>query len=56
MGLTAANRVLTKLTFRFFLLSTAYTRPQFEYMLAQANFRSTNIREQGIGFEISMTK
>lgn len=56
MGLSAANRILTKLTFRFFLLNTAYTRLQFEYMLAQANFRSTNIREEGIGFEISMTK
>jgi ubiquinone/menaquinone biosynthesis C-methylase UbiE len=56
MGLTAGNRFITKLTFRFFLLKTAYTRPQFEYMLAQANFRGTNIREEGIGFEISMTK
>lgn len=56
MGLNAANRMLTKLTFRFFLLNSAYTRPQFEYMLAQANFRGTNIREEGIGFEISMTK
>jgi ubiquinone/menaquinone biosynthesis C-methylase UbiE len=56
MGLSAMNRILTKLAFRFFLLGTAYTRPQFEYMLAQANFRSTNIREEGIGFEISMTK
>jgi ubiquinone/menaquinone biosynthesis C-methylase UbiE len=56
MGLTAANRFLTKLTFRFFLLHTAYTRPQFECMLAQASFSSVNIREEGIGFEISMTK
>lgn len=56
MGLGAANRMITKLAFRFFLLHTAYARPQFEYMLAQANFRATNIREEGIGFEISMTK
>jgi ubiquinone/menaquinone biosynthesis C-methylase UbiE len=56
MGLSAANKMITKLTFRFFLLRTAYTRPQFEYMLAQTNFRSTSIREEGIGFEISMTK
>ena len=56
MGLSAANKIITKLTFRFFLLSSAYTRPQFEYMLAQTNFRGTKIHEEGIGFEISMTK
>jgi ubiquinone/menaquinone biosynthesis C-methylase UbiE len=56
MRLTAVNRVFTKLTFRFFLIRTAYTRAQFEDMLAQAHFSSVNIREAGIGFEISMTK
>lgn len=55
MGLDAVNRVFTKLTFWFFLIRTAYTRQQFEHMLAQANFSSVNIREEGIGFEISMT-
>lgn len=38
MGLKAGNRILTKLTFRFFLLNTAYTRPQFEYMLGAGEF------------------
>lgn len=56
MGLTAINRMFTKLTFRFFLLKTAYTKPQFQHMLAQANFRSVDILEADIGFEISMTK
>ncbi len=56
MGLTAANRVFTKLTFRFFLIKTAYTRPQFEHMLAQANFSNVDILAADIGFEISMTK
>jgi ubiquinone/menaquinone biosynthesis C-methylase UbiE len=56
MHLDAVNRVFTKLTFRFFLIRTAYTRTQFEQMLAQANFSSVNMREAGIGFEISMTK
>jgi len=56
MGLTAANRVFTKLTFRFFLIKTAYTKPQFEHMLAQANFGKVDIQEVDIGFEISMTK
>jgi ubiquinone/menaquinone biosynthesis C-methylase UbiE len=56
MGLTAINRMMTKLTFRVMLLKSAYTKEQFQYMLAQASFRSNNIEESGIGFEISMTK
>jgi ubiquinone/menaquinone biosynthesis C-methylase UbiE len=56
MGLNAVNRALTKLIFRTFLLRTAYTRQQFQQMLAQANFRKADIHEEGIGFEISMTK
>jgi hypothetical protein len=56
MGLTAVNRVVTKLTFRLMLLKNAYTRDQFQHMLAQAGFRSFDIREVDIGFEISMTK
>jgi hypothetical protein len=38
------------------LLKNAYTRDQFQHMLAQAGFRSFDIREVDIGFEISMTK
>src|SRR5271170_823175 len=56
MGLGPINKILTKLTFRTMLLKSAYTRQQFEHMLAQANFRSVDIHEAGIGFEISMTK
>jgi ubiquinone/menaquinone biosynthesis C-methylase UbiE len=56
MGLGPFNKMLTKLTFRTMLLESAYTKAQFQYMLAQANFRSVEIQEAGIGFEISMTK
>jgi ubiquinone/menaquinone biosynthesis C-methylase UbiE len=56
MGLGPINKMLTKLTFRTMLLKSAYTKEQFRYMLAQANFRSVDIQESGIGFEISMTK
>jgi ubiquinone/menaquinone biosynthesis C-methylase UbiE len=56
MGLTAVNKVITKLVFRTLLLKTAYTKEQFQQMLAQAKFRSIDIREDGIGFEILMTK
>lgn len=56
MGLNAINRVMTKLVFRTSLLKNAYTRNQFELMLAQASFRSVDIQEVDIGFEILMTK
>lgn len=56
MGLSAVNRLLTKLAFRTVLLKNAYTKEQFQQMLAQGGFRSFNIQEDGIGFEISMTK
>jgi ubiquinone/menaquinone biosynthesis C-methylase UbiE len=56
MGLSTLNRVVTKLTFRLMLLKRAYTREQFEQLLAQANFRSVDIREADTGFEILMTK
>jgi ubiquinone/menaquinone biosynthesis C-methylase UbiE len=56
MGLNPVNKMLTKLTFRLMLLKSAYTKEQFQYMLAQASFRSINIKESGIGFDISVTK
>jgi ubiquinone/menaquinone biosynthesis C-methylase UbiE len=56
MGLSAVNKVATKLIFRLSLIKTAYTRQQFQQMLAQAAFRTVNIQEVDIGFEILMTK
>lgn len=56
MGLTWMNRLLTKLAFRTMLLRRAYTREQFEVMLAQAGFSETRIEESGLGFEITMMK
>lgn len=56
MGLSAVNKVATKLVFRLMLLKNAYSKEQFQQMLAQAGFRSVDIQEADIGFEISMTK
>lgn len=56
MGLSTVNRIFTKLTFRFMLLKSAYAREHFEQMLAQTPFRSRQINEGGIGFEIWLTK
>jgi ubiquinone/menaquinone biosynthesis C-methylase UbiE len=56
MRLTTVDRILTKLAFRLMLLKNAYTREQFQQMLAQTAFRGIDIREDDIGFEISITK
>lgn len=56
MGLSAINRLVTKLTFHFFLVPSAYAREHFEQMLTQTNFSRTEIVESGIGFEIHLTK
>lgn len=49
MGLDAINRAFTKLTFRFFLIRTAYTKKQFEQMLAQTEFSSAEIANSASG-------
>jgi ubiquinone/menaquinone biosynthesis C-methylase UbiE len=56
MALSTVNKILTKLAFRTMLLKNAYTKAQFQHMLAQAGFRGVDIQEADIGFEISMTK
>lgn len=56
MGLKGFNKVLTKLAFKTTLVKSAYTRAQFEAMLAQTNFSRFEIEEQEIGLEIAMYK
>jgi len=56
MGLTTVNRLLTKMAFRTMLIRSAYTRAEFEQMLAQTEFAQAEIVEEGMGFEISMRK
>lgn len=56
MGLSWFNRIMTKLAFKTVLLKRAYTKTQFEEMLAQAGFGGVEIVENGMGLEISMTK
>jgi ubiquinone/menaquinone biosynthesis C-methylase UbiE len=51
-----ANRLFMKLTFRFMLIRRAYTRGQMEQLAAQAGFRSSQLTETPIGFEILMAK
>lgn len=56
MGLTTLNRILTRLVFRTMLIPSAYSRVEFEQMLAQAPFSHVEIAGDGFGFEITMTK
>ena len=56
MGLSPVNRVLTKLAFKTVLIRSAYSRAEFEQMLAQTAFSHVEIAGDGFGFEITMTK
>ena len=56
MGLSVFNRILTKLAFKTMLLKRAYTKQQFQQMLAETKFEKVEILENDIGLEISMTK
>jgi ubiquinone/menaquinone biosynthesis C-methylase UbiE len=56
MGLGLVNRTITRLTFRFMLLKSAYAKVHFEQMLAQTDFGKVEILESGIGLEVWMTK
>jgi hypothetical protein len=56
MGLSPFNRIMTKLAFKVMLLKSAYTKDQFQQMLAQTEFSKVDIAEADIGFEITMVK
>lgn len=56
MGLSRFNRILTKLAFKTMLLKRAYSRGQFEQMLAQTKFSKVEIAEDKMGLEVWMTK
>lgn len=56
MGLGLVNRIITKLTFRFMLLKRAYTKGEFEAMLAETEFRTVEFHEDLIGLEVEMRK
>jgi ubiquinone/menaquinone biosynthesis C-methylase UbiE len=51
VGLSAWNRWLTLLIFRFMLLKRAYTKQEFEEMLAKVGFKEAEVRVTDIGME-----
>ena len=56
MGLGVVDRFLTKLIFRTFLLKRAYSKEQFEQLGLQAGLGNVEIKEEGIGLEVSIRK
>ncbi len=56
MNLSRWNAAFTRLTFRFLLLRNAYTRAELERMAAQSRFGGGELREDGIGFELRLTR
>jgi ubiquinone/menaquinone biosynthesis C-methylase UbiE len=57
MGLGTVERWMTVATFRFMLLKRAYTRAEFEQLLADIPFREKEIRiDDGVGLEVWLRK
>lgn len=56
MNVGAVNGLITKLTFRFMLLKRAYTKNQFEELIANTKFAGIKIREDLIQLEILLDK
>jgi len=56
MKLGLVNGVLTRLTFRCMLLKRAYTKSEFEEMIAETEFQGVEIHEDLMGLEILLTK
>ena len=56
MNVGSVNATLMKWTFRCMLLKRAYTREEFERMIAEAGWQKHEIGEAPVGFEITLTK
>jgi ubiquinone/menaquinone biosynthesis C-methylase UbiE len=50
------NSFMMRWTFRLLLLRRAYTREDFQRFIAQSGFRSSEIREKALGFEVVLVK
>lgn len=56
MNLSAWNAAFTRLTFRHLLLRRAYRRDELERMAARSRFGGGELRDEGIGFELRLTR
>src|SRR5438093_394761 len=56
LGLSRINTLMTKWTFKLFLLKNAYTSAAIRQLVSQTNFARCDIREDAIGMEIWLEK
>jgi ubiquinone/menaquinone biosynthesis C-methylase UbiE len=56
MKVGPVNGMITKLTFRYMLLKRAYTKCDFEQMIARTKFQASDIREDLFKLEIILSK
>lgn len=56
MRLSAFNAWLTRMTFRFVLLKRAYTRGDLDAMVARSQFRTCEVVNDGVGFELRLAR
>ncbi len=56
MDLSPLSALLTRSAFRHFLLKNAYSRAAVERLAAQSPFRTWQVVEEGIGFELRLRK
>jgi ubiquinone/menaquinone biosynthesis C-methylase UbiE len=55
-GLSLFDRILTKFSFQFLVRKEAYTKDQFQMMLAQTKFSRVEVEQNGIDIDVSMWK
>lgn len=56
MNQTWMNKVMTKLTFKTFLIRSAYMADEFTHMIASTPFGSAVIEESELGLEVNLKK
>jgi len=56
MQLSALNALMTRATFRFFLLKNAYTKEDLERMAAESRFGACTVHNRGIEFDARFVK
>jgi ubiquinone/menaquinone biosynthesis C-methylase UbiE len=55
-GMKGFDRWFVKLSFKTFLRNGAYTREEFEELIADSDFACHEIKKNGIGFQVWMYK
>lgn len=56
MGAEGLDKLFMKLMFKYFLRSGAYTKDEFINLISKTAFKEYNIKEEGIGFYVYLTK